>query len=119
MVTGLGLLVLWIVLLSKNLVPDLKTETVKTTAHIFSEFLTALVLLVAAFGLLKNKNWGAKTFLVGDGMLLYSVINAAGYYSGQGNKYMLYVFLMVLVILFQGSLQIHLRRMENLQILLW
>lgn len=75
--------------------PEGKTEL---SFHLFSEFLMALLCLVSGFLLLKNKPISKLLNVLGLGMVIYSVLNAAGYY-GEKNEIPIMIMFIVLLIL--------------------
>jgi hypothetical protein len=95
---GIAMLGMWTGLLVSGQVPELETEPISTSFHIFAEFLTATLLITGGFGLLTNRSWGFQVYLVSMGMLLYAVLNACGYYAQKNEWVMGYMF-MVLALL--------------------
>jgi hypothetical protein len=75
---------MWSILLVSRQVPVLDTRPVEAALHLTAEFLTALVLILAGAGQLTGQRWGRPAYLVSMGMLLYSVINSAGYFAQTG-----------------------------------
>ena len=92
---GLGVMGLWAVLLAAGRVPELRSEPVAISLHIFSEYLMAATLLFAGYGLLADRPWAKKAFLLGLGMMIYAALNAAGYYGQRGNLPALAAFLCI------------------------
>ncbi len=83
---GLGLLMggMWSVLLGTGQVPELQTASIEIGLHLAAEGLTAVALLVAGFGLLRARRWATSMFALALGMVLYTVVNSAGYYGQLG-----------------------------------
>ena len=83
---GLGLLMggMWSVLLATGQVPELQTASIEIGLHLAAEGLTAVALLVAGIGLLRGRRWATPTFAFALGMVLYTVVNSAGYYGQRG-----------------------------------
>ncbi len=96
----LGILIagLWIMLYYTNNIPELKNEQFQITMHVISEIITALLLIFAGFGLLFNNKYSRRMFYVACGMVVYSVLNAAGYYGQQNNTAMALIFLAILIV---------------------
>ena len=94
---GIAVMVMWVLILYKNDLPEGKLEL---SFHLFSEFLMAAFCLLSGIGLLKRiKN--SKVFnAMGLGMLLYSVLNAAGYYGQREENPMLVMFIVLFFITF-------------------
>ncbi|MBH1940920.1 hypothetical protein I5677_08460 [Mobilitalea sibirica] len=83
---GVSIISLWIMLFLSSQIPELRTEPISISLHIFSEILLAITLIIAGIKLFKDTNNSKKWFLLAMGLLIYSVINAAGYY-GQNNEW--------------------------------
>ncbi|HSM54543.1 MAG TPA: hypothetical protein VK879_00175 [Candidatus Sulfomarinibacteraceae bacterium] len=80
---GLLMLAQWIFFLAAGLVPELNTAPVEITFHLVAELGTALALLAAGLGLLHRRPWAQPVALLAFGMLLYTVVNSAGYFAQQ------------------------------------
>ncbi|KAB1198436.1 MULTISPECIES: hypothetical protein [Haloferax] len=89
---GAAILGLWTVLVMTEQVTELRTEPFSMFTHLVAEGFTAVTLLSAGLGLLRRKEWAQPLCLVGFGMLLYSVINSAGYYAQLGQVGAMAVF---------------------------
>jgi hypothetical protein len=59
-------------------VPELQTSTFKTLFLLAAEFLTAISLILAGYGLATGKSWGLRADLTALGMLLYCTIFSTG-----------------------------------------
>lgn len=66
--------------------------------HLFSEFLMASVCIVGGILLLRKNSLGKPVTSIGLGMVLYSVLNAAGYYGELGNTPMMIMFIFLFVL---------------------
>ena len=71
---------------------------IEMTYHLVAEFATAVLLIVAGTGLLSSMPWGTTVFFVASGMLIYTVINSPGYFAQQGNRPMVIMFAVILVL---------------------
>jgi len=92
MLVGATMIGMWgAVLLSGN-VPDLETNPLEIRYHLAAEFLTALALVASGIGLWRGRRWAARGLTVALGMLLYTVINSAGYYADLGEATMVGFF---------------------------
>jgi hypothetical protein len=100
---GVMMLAQWAVFLAAGQVPELQTEPWRIALHLAAEFITAGGLIVSGTALLKRTAWGAKTYLVFAGMLLYSVIVSPGYFAQQGQWALVGMFA-ILLILTVGSI---------------
>ncbi|MFP4345070.1 MAG: hypothetical protein ACLFU8_10285 [Anaerolineales bacterium] len=71
-------------LLATGNVPELETEPLAIAFHLAAELATAVALLFAGVGLLRRARWATSVTRLALGMLLYTVINSAGYFAEQG-----------------------------------
>mgnify|MGYP000302969650 CR=1 FL=1 len=90
---GLAMLGMWTAFYLAGEISDLTTAPLEIGFHLLAEGLTAIALLAAGVGLLRD--WGAAVRLlpVALGMLLYTVVNSAGYYAPLGEWPMVGMFL--------------------------
>jgi hypothetical protein len=58
----------------------------------------AILLLISGISILRGKIYGRTIFLISNGMLIYSVLNAAGYYGQRNNFAMVGMFAIIFVI---------------------
>lgn len=92
------MLCMWIFLLGKREVPDLTTKPTQISFHLIAEFLTSIMLLIGGFGLFTEQSWGTAIFYIAIGMVIYSTINAAGFY-GQLKDWPMFIMLIVFTII--------------------
>ena len=81
-VMGLMLILSWILLLitgNPALISDIESKPVEIIFVVIAEFLIAFTLLIASYGLIKKAPWRRDVFILGNGMLLYSMINNLGF----------------------------------------
>jgi hypothetical protein len=97
-IIGIAMLCMWIFLLGKREVPDLTTKPTQIFFHLIAEFLTSIMLLVGGFGLFTDQSWGTVIFYIAIGMVIYSTINAAGFY-GQLKDWPMFIMLIVFTII--------------------
>ncbi|MEE9377554.1 MAG: hypothetical protein V3V33_05915 [Candidatus Lokiarchaeia archaeon] len=91
---GVAMLCMWLLLLLKREVPDLKTKPTQIFFHLIAEFLTSIMLIIGGLGYLMNQPWGVALFFIAVGMVIYSTINAAGFY-GQLKDWPMFITLIV------------------------
>jgi len=91
-IIGLLMVGMWTVLLSTGEVLETETDRIEISYHLVSEFMTAVLLIIGGYGFYNERRWGFGVFLVSMGMLLYSVLNATGYYAGQSEIAMVGMF---------------------------
>ncbi|HLO27798.1 MAG TPA: hypothetical protein VK249_01605 [Anaerolineales bacterium] len=82
---GISMFAVWGILLVTGQVVELQTEPFGTAFLLGAEFLTAISLLIAGFGLLTDRNWGLRADLAALGMLLYCTVFSIGVFGQQGN----------------------------------
>ena len=97
---GIALIAMWTMILLTQIPPEGKTEL---TFHLLSEFIMALICLFCGILMLVNRPVGKFLNVLGLGMVIYSVLNAAGYY-GERNE--LQTMIMFIVLLISTSLAI-------------
>ena len=92
---------IWVMLLVTKHDPQLQTElqTIPFSIGmaITSDFLTAAALLAGGFGLIMNREWAVKVFLLSMGFLFYSVVNAAGLYGQRGDFAFIGMFAVIFI----------------------
>jgi len=74
----------WLFFLVTGNVPELETEPLAIGFHLVAELVTAVALILAGIGLLRRASRALPVTLLALGMLLYTVINSAGYFAEQG-----------------------------------
>ncbi|NYT12511.1 MAG: hypothetical protein GKC03_08210 [Methanomassiliicoccales archaeon] len=89
---GLLIIGMWTALLLGKKVDDLETNRLGMIYHIIAEFLTGLLLVAAGVSSILDARWSFEISLVALGMLIYTVINSAGYYAQRGEKAMVFMF---------------------------
>jgi len=94
---GLMMAGMWTILVLTGQVPHLDTPQVEIKLHIFTELITACLLVLGGVSLLHE--WKSDRFLpfISHGMLIYAIINSSGYYIDLGETHMAGVFGVVLI----------------------
>ena len=82
---GICMLGMWGMLLFTGQVKEVDTEPFRIAAHLFSEGITATLLILGGLLSLEHSSCGEKLHFVSLGMLLYSVLTAGGYYLQLNN----------------------------------
>lgn len=85
----------WILTLSGKAYPEGKIEI---SFHVFSELLMASICLVSGILLLMNNKISRKLNIAGLSMILYSVLNAAGYFGERNELILTGMFIALFVI---------------------
>jgi hypothetical protein len=96
-VVGILMLCQWGFFLGAGQVPELQTEPYRIAFHLAGEFLTAVLLVVSGFGLLRGKGWAASLFLVAAGMVIYSEIVSPGYFAQSGQWVLVGMFAVLFI----------------------
>lgn len=94
-VLGFSIVLLWIILLKGNKVTEGKTEMV---FHLFSEFLMATLCILSGFKILMKHRSAVPLNTIAHSMVIYSLLNAAGYYREKGEIPATILFLALLLI---------------------
>ena len=76
---GVVIVIVWGWLIASGDVPELEARPLGTLFHIIGELLTAVVLIVAGWGLIKDTPWARKLHILATGMLMLVVINAIAF----------------------------------------
>jgi hypothetical protein len=93
-IIGTAMLCMWIFLLGKREVPELRTKPTQIFFHLVAELLTSITLILGGIGLFMDQPWGVALFFIAIGMAIYSTINAAGFY-GQLKDWPMFIVLLV------------------------
>lgn len=92
---GISVIAMWIMILNGPTLPEGKTEL---GFHLFSEFLMAIICIISGLRLWLNKPSAKILNVCGLGMVIYSVLNAAGYYGEKGETVMLLMFIILTIL---------------------
>jgi membrane protein implicated in regulation of membrane protease activity len=92
LVLGIAIIGMWLVILSGATLPEGRTEL---SFHLASEFLMATFCIVSGILVLRRKHPGRLFNMAALGMMIYSVLNAAGYYGERGEKAAMIMFIVV------------------------
>jgi peptidoglycan/LPS O-acetylase OafA/YrhL len=92
MLVGAAVIGLWTALLLAGDVPELETSPLEIRYHLAAELLTGVTLVASGAGLWRGRRWAERTFTIALGMLLYTVINSAGYYADLGEATLVGLF---------------------------
>ena len=92
------MLAMWSFFLAAGQVPELETEPYRIALHLAGEFATAILLIVAGTGLLKNAHWARTLYYIAAGMLLYTLSVSPGYYAQLGQWAFVGMFAVLLLL---------------------
>ena len=96
-IIGIGIIGLWTMLLLTKQIPELKTEPVAIAFHISAEMTMGILCLVSGIFLLIGLTWGPYFFILAMGLVIYAVVNSAGYY-GQKKQWSFVIMFGVILI---------------------
>jgi len=103
-IIGIIIIYQWFVSLSKDKVPELVTSPKSILTHTIAEMMTAVTLIISGVLLLQEKGKGYLLYLLSTGMLMYTIINSAGYFWDKKN----YTVVIVLGLLLIATISIFL-----------
>ena len=95
LVLGVAVIAMWLIILRGSSVTEGKLEM---SFHLASEFLMATFLIVSGVLVLRRRHPGRLFNMAALGMVIYSVLNAAGYYGAQGNTPLMIMFIVITVV---------------------
>lgn len=102
---GISVILMWSMILSNEKPPEGKTEM---SFHLFSEFLMAIMCIISGVLILRKNAIARPLNFLALGMVIYSVLNAAGYYGELGNNPMMIMFIVLLLLSF-GALYLQIK----------
>jgi hypothetical protein len=97
-VIGISIIGLWTMLYLTNQIPELKTERVAIGFHITAEITMGVLSLLSGFFLLIGLSWAPSFFMLAMGLIVYAVINSAGYYVQKKQWAFVIMFGIILII---------------------
>lgn len=110
-VIGVSVIGMWSMTLMTG---GISEKPIEISLHLISEFSMAILLLISGISILRGKIYGRTIFLISNGMLVYSVLNAAGYYGQRNNFAMVGMFAVIFVISSIFLISEIIRRSSNL-----
>jgi hypothetical protein len=91
-VIGIAIIVMWLIILNGQSLPETRTTL---SFHLASEFLMATFCIVSGILVLRRKHPGRLLNMAALGMMIYSVLNAAGYYGDRGETAAMIMFIVL------------------------
>jgi hypothetical protein len=70
--------------------------------HYVAEFITAIALIASGAGLIVDAAWGPLAYLIASGMLIYTLINSAGYFAQRRQLSMVMLFVVLIILSIVG-----------------
>ena len=81
LIIGIGIIGLWMMLVISKQVPEIKTEPIAIGFHIIIENIMGILSLISGVILFIDLACGSLLFILSSGLVIYAVINSAGYYG--------------------------------------
>ena len=95
-IIGIGIIGLWIMLLSTDQVPEIETALAEIIMHIIIEVMMGIMAIISGIFLIKGLKYYKELCLLTNGLLIYSVVNSSGYYLQSSNFAMVVMFVVIL-----------------------
>ena len=93
---GILIFAQWIYFILTAQVPELDAAPFEMVFHLAAEFITSMIMVAGGAAVLRREPWAARLYYLASGMLLYAVINSAGYFIQFGQ----WPFVAMLALLF-------------------
>ncbi len=97
-IIGISIIGLWVMLLLTDNVPELVTAPISITFHLIAEFSMGALMMISGIALLCKAKWSPWLFVLSSGLVIYAVVNSAGYYGQASNWAMVGMFMGLLVV---------------------
>ena len=81
---GILIFVQWLFFLFTAHLPELDTAPFEIMFHLAAEFMTSMIIIAGGISVLRRKPWAARLYYLASGMLIYAVVNSAGYFVQLG-----------------------------------
>ena len=92
---GIAVISMWTMILLNQEIPEGRTEM---SFHLISEFLMAILCVLSGLLWLSKRRIGKTLNILAMGMVIYSVLNAAGYYGERDNVPMMVMFSAIFIL---------------------
>ncbi len=77
---GAVILFQWAFFLLTARVPELESAPFEIISQLAAEFMTATVIVFSSIAILNKRPWSRTAYLLASGMVIYSVVDNAGYF---------------------------------------
>ncbi len=81
---GILIFIQWMFFLLTAHIPELDTAPFEIVFHLAAEFMTSVIIIAGGISVLRRKPWAARLYYLASGMLIYAVVNSAGYFVQLG-----------------------------------
>ena len=98
LIIGIGIIGLWLMLILTKQVPEIKTEPIAIGFHIIIENIMGILSLISGVILFIDLACGSLLFILSSGLVIYAVINSAGYYGQKKQWPFVSMFGVILII---------------------
>ncbi len=96
-IIGIGIIGLWTMLYLTKQIPELKSEPIAIRFHLTAEITMGILSLISGILLLIGIAWAPYVFITSMGLVIYAVINSAGYYAQKKQWPFLVMFGFILI----------------------
>ncbi|HUT82890.1 MAG TPA: hypothetical protein VMZ29_16970 [Candidatus Bathyarchaeia archaeon] len=103
-IIGIAIVGLWLMLIIRKQIPELKDEPITIYFHVTAEILMGILAILSGILIIIDLIWGAYIFLISSGLCIYAVINSAGYYAQR--KTWIFVVLFATILIMSSTLSI-------------
>lgn len=97
-IIGIGIIGLWVMLYLTHQIPELETEPVAIRFHLIAEITMGILCLISGILLLLQVFWAPYLFIMAMGLVVYAVINSAGYYGEKKQWSFVVMFGIILIV---------------------
>jgi len=80
-IVGIGIIGLWAMLFLTKQIPELKSEPIAIKFHLAAEITMGFLSILSGIFLFLGLSWADSFFILAMGLIIYAVINSAGYYG--------------------------------------
>ncbi|NHJ84323.1 MAG: hypothetical protein FK734_02600 [Asgard group archaeon] len=107
---GVAIIGLWIMLILKKEIPEIKDEPITIYFHITAEMFMGVLATVSGILLIIDLPWAPFLFIISSGLCMYAVVNSAGYYAQRKT----WVFVILFAAIFTISVVLSIFQIINL-----
>ncbi|NHJ87699.1 MAG: hypothetical protein FK734_19715 [Asgard group archaeon] len=97
LIIGTAIIGLWLMLIIRKQIPELKDEPITIYFHITAEMLMGFLAVISGILILIDHIWGYYLFLISSGLCIYAVINSSGYYAQRKTWIFVGLFAVILI----------------------
>ena len=94
-------------------ITKLQTAPWSIAFHLAAEFLTAIMLIISGILLLRTHRMGKQIFFISIGMVIYAMVNSAGYFAQSGDWIFVIMFGVLLALASASVYQVLVPKMPS------